>query len=137
LRNSHEESILDNGDISADGVRVVTREGSTVRIWDAHKGDLLGKLVPLPKKVESVWFSRDGRRVILSDGKQASVWQFPSLELPAQYVPALVRLLTGLDIDDANGLSQLDQHAFLSDPSSYRRAWVTWRGGTDEPQAQP
>jgi WD40 repeat protein len=128
---------LSSGDIAADGVRVVTREGTTARIWDARKGDLLGKLAPLPREVESVWFSRDGKRVILSDGKRAYVWQLPSLEVAAEHVPALVRLLTGLDIDDANGLTQLDQHAFLSDPASYRKAWVCSRGGTDDPQAQP
>jgi WD40 repeat protein len=128
---------VSSGDIAADGVRVVTREGSTARIWDARKGDLLGKLAALPREVELVWFSRDGKRVILSDGNQAYEWRLPSLELPAQHVPALVRLLSGLDIDDANGLTQLDQHAFLSDPASYRKAWVTWRGGMDDLQAQP
>ena len=41
------------------------------------------------------------------------------------------------DIDEAVGLTQLDQHAFLHDPASYRKAWVAWQGGTDDPEAQP
>ena len=57
--------------------------------------------------------------------------------MPAEYIPVLVRLLTGRDIDDANGLTQLDQHAFLNDPAPYRKAWVKWRGGTDDAEAQP
>jgi WD40 repeat protein len=37
-----------NGDIARDGVRVVTREGSTIRIWDARNGDLLAQLPAVP-----------------------------------------------------------------------------------------
>jgi WD40 repeat protein len=132
----HTGTVLD-GDIAGDGVRVVTREGSIARVWEARKGDLLVRLPFLPKGVEPLWFSRDGKRVIVSGPKEAFEWQLPSLEIPARHVPPLVRLLTGRDIDDANGLTQLDQHAFLKDPSPYRKAWVTRRGGTDDPKAQP
>jgi WD40 repeat protein len=126
-----------NGDIAADGVRVVTREALTARIWDARNGDLLGRLPNVPKDVEPVWFSRDGERVILSNNEHAFAWRLPRLEMPADQVPALVRLLTSRDIDDANGLTQLDQHAFLNDPTPYRKAWMIWRGGVDDAQAQP
>jgi WD40 repeat protein len=126
-----------HGDIAGDGVRVVTLEGVTARLWDARNGDLLARLPVVPKDVEPLWFSRDGKRVILNATEEAFEWQLPSLEMPVEHVLALVRLLTARDIDDANGLTQLDQHAFLNDPTSYRKAWVTWRGGTDDPQAQP
>jgi WD40 repeat protein len=132
----HTGTVL-NGDIAGDGVRVVTREGQTVRVWDARNGDLLGQLPSIPKDIEPLWFSRDGRRVILSGSGAAFEWRLPRLELPAEHVPALVRLLTGRDLDDANGLTQLDQHTYLSDPAPYRKAWVAWRGGTDDARAQP
>jgi WD40 repeat protein len=128
---------VSNGDVADDGVRVVTREGSTVRIWDARNGDLLGRLAFVPKDVGPLWFSRDGKRVILSGEEQGFEWRLPVLELRAEHVPGLVGLLTGLAIDDANGLTQLDQHAFLHDPTPYRKAWVAWRGGTDDPHLQP
>jgi WD40 repeat protein len=126
-----------NGDIAGDAVRVVTQEGRTVRLWDARNGDLLARLAAVPKDVDQLWFSRDGRRVILSGTEEVLEWQLPSLEMPSAQVPVLVRLLTCRDIDDANGLTQLDQHAFLDDPASYRKAWVAWRGGTDDAEAQP
>jgi hypothetical protein len=132
----HTGTVL-NGEIARDGVRVVTREGSTVRIWDARNGDLLAWLPAVPKDVDSLWFSRSGRRVILSGKEEAFEWQLPRLEMPAKLVPPLVRLLTGQDIDDVNGFTQMDQHAFLNAPASYRMAWVTWRGKTDDAEAQP
>jgi WD40 repeat protein len=128
---------VSNGDIAGEAIRVVTQEGQTARIWDARNGDLLARLPLLPKEIESLWFSRDGKRVIVSSPTEAWEWQLPSLELPAGDVPVLVRLLTGRDIDDTNGLTQLDQHAFLQDPTPYRKAWVAWRGGTDDAKAQP
>src|SRR5262249_16942606 len=127
---------VNDGDIAGDGVRVVTREGSIVRIWDARNGDLLVRLPFVPPGVGPLWFSRDGRRVILSGKGQAFAWRLPGLEMPAGQVPLLVRLLTGRDIDDADGLTQLDQHAFLNDPTPYRRAWQAWRGARDD-EAQP
>jgi hypothetical protein len=57
--------------------------------------------------------------------------------MAGEQVPALVRLLTGRGIDDANGLAHLDQHAFLNDPAPYRQAWLSWRGGNDDAAAQP
>jgi WD40 repeat protein len=132
----HTGTVL-NGDIAGDGVRVVTREGATARVWDARNGDLLLRLPNLPKDVEPLWFGRDDKRVILGGCTQAFAWPLPGLEMPAANVPALVRLLTGRDIDDANGVTQLDQHTFLNDPAPYRQAWVMWRGGTDDLEAQP
>jgi WD40 repeat protein len=126
-----------SGDIAADGVRVVTREGSTVRIWDARKGDLLVRLPCGLNGGEPVWFSRDGRRVIVSGKGQAFEWTLPGLEMPAEHVPVLARLLTGRDIDGANGITQVDQHAFLNEPAPYRKAWAAWRGITDHVGAQP
>jgi WD40 repeat protein/tRNA A-37 threonylcarbamoyl transferase component Bud32 len=133
---AHTGTVL-NGDVASDGVRVVTREGSTARVWDARKGDLLVRLPALPKDVEPLWFSRDGTRVVLGGHARAFQWQLPGLEIPAGVVPALVRLLTGRDIDDANGITQLDQNTFVNDRAAHRRAWVMWRGGTDDPSAQP
>src|SRR5438445_10852124 len=72
----HTGTVLD-GDIAGDGVRVVTRQGATVRIWDARNGDLLARLALVPKDVDSLWFSRDGKRVILSGQEQAFAWQLP------------------------------------------------------------
>jgi hypothetical protein len=57
--------------------------------------------------------------------------------MPAKLVPPLVRLLTGQDIDDVNGFTQMDQHAFLNAPAPHRMAWVTWQGKTDDAEAQP
>jgi WD40 repeat protein len=132
----HTGTVTD-GDIAPDGVRVVTREGGIARIWDARNGDLLARFAGVPKSVEALWFSQDGRRVILSGQQQALVWQLPDLGIPAEHVPPLVRLLTGRDIDDANGLTQLDQHTFLDNPALYRKAWAAWRGVSDDARAQP
>jgi hypothetical protein len=57
--------------------------------------------------------------------------------MAAEHVPVLARLLTGRDIDGANGITQVDQHAFLNDPAPYRKAWAAWRGVTDHVGAQP
>jgi serine/threonine protein kinase/WD40 repeat protein len=126
-----------HGDLAGDRTRVVTLEGTTVRLWDARNGDLLARLPAVPKDVEALWFSRDGKRVILGGTEEAFTWQLPSLEMPAAPVRLLVQLLTSRDIDEANGLTQLDQHAILNDPAPYRQAWLTWRGRADDAEAQP
>jgi WD40 repeat protein len=132
----HTGTVMD-ADIAEDGWRVATREGSTVRIWDTPTGDLLARLPLVPKDTGPLWFSRDGQRIILSANERAFTWRLPRLEVPEDHVPALVRLLTGLDIDEANGLRQMDQFTLLNDPTPYRKAWLAWRGVADDPRLQP
>jgi WD40 repeat protein/tRNA A-37 threonylcarbamoyl transferase component Bud32 len=122
-------------DLAPDGWRVVTVDSaSVIRLWDGRTGNLLGRL-SLPLTDNRLWFSRDGRRLVLNAGKH--VLDLPAYGGPAEHLPALLRLLTGLERDADESLGPVEPLAFRNDPGLDRRAWTAWRGRDDDAGAQP
>jgi serine/threonine protein kinase/WD40 repeat protein len=121
-------------DLAPEGWRVVTVDAAQViRLWDGHSGDILG-LLDVPLEDNKTWFSRDGRQLILNAGTQTL--DLPSYDGDPATLPALLRLLTGLQYDSDDSISPVDPQTFLRDPQPYYRAWLSWRGRADEPSLQ-
>jgi WD40 repeat protein len=122
--------------LAPDGWRVVTVDsGGILRLWDGQTGDLLGRLVP-PANVGKVWFSRDGRRLILfclntktrSLDPSGKVFELPTFSGSSRELRPLLQLLTGLQPETGEGIGEVDRHIFMNDPAPYERAWLSWRG---------
>jgi serine/threonine protein kinase/WD40 repeat protein len=68
----HEEEICEVR-FSADARRLLTASGDTLRVWDLHSGDCLGKL-----SIHSPWgkaqLNSDGTRVLVVDGRGLWTW---------------------------------------------------------------
>ena len=62
------------------------------------------RLPVLPKDIDPLWFSRDGKRVIVNGKEEAFRVAASQPGFAGRTRSVLVRLLTGRDIDDANGL---------------------------------
>jgi WD40 repeat protein len=112
-------------DLAEDGWHVATVDGEQViRLWDGRTGDLLGR-IDRPARSNLLWFSRDGRRLVIDGGER--VLDLPSYRGTSQELPTLLQLLTGLQRDPGGGIGPVDPQAFRSDPDRYCRAWQGWR----------
>ncbi len=114
-------------DLAPDGRRVVTVDAAqTVRLWDAGRGDLLGLLRPEGEFDDlRTWFSADGRRIVTDGGKSAL--ELPRYDGPAESLPTLLRLLTGLQLDPDDTINPIEARTFIRDPAAHDRAWRAWR----------
>jgi hypothetical protein len=131
--------------ISPDGRRLVFYENglNTVRLWDADRAEPL-LAVPLPgaAKVSRMWFSPDGSRVSLvvertNGTADARSIVAPRFDVPAETTGPLLWLLTGQRIDKTDGIEFIDVNEFRRDPGVYRRAYMAWKGQSDDPDRQP
>ncbi len=117
-----------------DGRLVVTHDAyHHARLWDSATGDLLTP--PLPTRLGDLadfWFSADGRRLIgAGGGGNIRQWELPVFRTGPNGVFPLVRLLTGFEVDDHDGIAQLDLAVFRDGPEEYRQAWLSWKGVSD------
>ena len=138
----HHSTFVSGGDITPDGTRIVTATSFTLYLWDRATGDLLSRD---PVQVQGAassfdsavpYFSADGRRLVLTDGTTAFLFDLPEFRAPETALAPLAELLTGQRLDDSGGAEYLDQGAILTDPARYRRAWLASRGLGDDPAAQ-
>jgi WD40 repeat protein len=124
--------------LAPDGDRVVTAASdSVIRLWDGRTGDLLGRIEgwPQPQK-NGVWFSRDGRALIIFDGKTWRMLDLPVYQGKRDDLPVLLRLLTGVQRAIDGTIEPIDRQLFLTDADTCRRAWLAWRGhGVDSARA--
>jgi hypothetical protein len=125
-------------DLAPDGWLVATVDADKViRLWDGRTGDLLGR-IERPFRSNLLWFSRDGRRLVIDAGEQ--ILDLPVYNGAAEELPTLLRLLTGLQREPGDSLGPVDPQTFLSEAERYRRAWHSWRSqagsaGYEEPGA--
>ncbi len=123
--------------LSPVGVRVATYcADGLLRIWNGDRGQLLltRKVTrppgqPSDLRILRIWFSDDGGRLnLLWANRQACQWLLPTCNVPADLVPELVRLLTGQEIDETDGLAFLPERTFIENHERYRQAWLAWQG---------
>jgi WD40 repeat protein len=118
-----------------------------VRLYDARWADNLLQ-VTLPSgliaatdgtrsPISRLWFSPIGARVNFAAGAKAYTIILPRFEVPADQTQPLVRFLTAQQIDSTDGIERIDPATFRADPDVYRRAFLVWKGLTDDPVAQP
>jgi WD40 repeat protein len=116
---------------SPDGRYVATADdAANVRVWDGHTGELL--VPPLLGQTAGgslrVWFNPNGRRVLFRSqtGGKAVQWDLPLLASSTPLSIDLLRLLTGREIDETEGIAFLGATTFRNDGERYRKAWVSW-----------
>jgi WD40 repeat protein len=129
--------------LSPEGVRVATYcADGYLRIWNGDRGDrLLTHKVSRPPeqtanaRIVRIWFSADGRCLCLlwADGTSRQ-WLLPTCRVPADLTPELVRLLTGQEIDETDGLAFVPEKTFIENRERYRQAWLAWRGLGEAPE---
>jgi WD40 repeat protein len=114
-----------DADLDPSGASVVTVDSKgTVRLWDSHSGDLLGRL-KLSLTANRARFSGDGGRIVVSNGQQ--VFELPRFHAAPSILTPLLRLLTGREIDGDGNLRPVDGRVFLDQPAIHRDAWLAWR----------
>jgi WD40 repeat protein len=122
--------------LSPEGVRAATYcADGYLRIWNGERGDLLlARKVTRPPgqpanvRIVHIWFSAGGQRLCLlwADGTSRQ-WPLPTCRVPADLTPEFVRLLTGLEIDETDGIAFVPEKTFIENRERYRRAWLAWR----------
>ncbi len=117
--------------LAPDGRRAATRNRyGKIQLWDATTGEETGRwqldegdLV----SVNSMWFSRDGRRLIV-DVNGGKAFELSPCTIPPDVLPPLLELFTGRRIDPAtDGIEFLPVGTFKQSPDAYTNAWRTWR----------
>jgi WD40 repeat protein len=135
--------------ISADGRWLAFFDSGlgVVRLYDARWADNLLQ-VPIPaglvpatdgttSPISRLWFSPDGTRVNFTAAGTAYTIGVPRFDVPAEATGALVRFVTGAQIDSTDGIERIDPATFRADPVTYRRAFLAWKGQNDDPADQP
>jgi eukaryotic-like serine/threonine-protein kinase len=134
--------------ISADGRWLAFFDSGVgvVRLYDARWADNLlhvsipASLVPASdgtaSPISRLWFSPDGARVNFAAGGNAYTIAVPRFELPAEVTAPLIRFVTGERIDPTDGIERIDPATFRAAPDTYRRAFLAWKGLTDDRAAE-
>jgi serine/threonine protein kinase/WD40 repeat protein len=133
----HHNTFVRRADFSPDGRWLLTAEDTRLRVWDARTGEPLGLASPWTGSPQRVWFSRDGQRLVGLTSKGGFQWDLPRFGTRKDLVPHLVRLLSGGQIDETEGVVFLDEHVLINDRERYRRAWLSWRGLPEETPTGP
>jgi serine/threonine protein kinase/WD40 repeat protein len=126
----HHPTFARRAAFSPDGRHVVTvDDAANVRVWDGRTGGLL--VPPLLGQAAGghphVWFSPNGRRVLFrSQTGKAVQWDLPLLASSTPLSADLMRLLTGREIDETEGIAFLGATTFRNDGERFRKAWLSW-----------
>jgi serine/threonine protein kinase/WD40 repeat protein len=105
-----------------------------MNLFSALDGNLLATIyLKSNHRFPDVWFSVDGRRVIVHQRGTTHVWAWtlPTYAGALDKVPALIRLITGTGSDPVGGLFPLTDDAIRSEPETYRHAFRAWKGLAD------
>jgi WD40 repeat protein/serine/threonine protein kinase len=126
----HHPTFVRSAAFSKDGRYVVTGDSAAnVRVWDGYTGDLL--VPPLSSRAigepRCIWFSENGRQInVRSLSGKVMQWDMPSLTVPAPLSADLMRLLSGREIDETEGITFLDHLLFRKDTERFRNAWLAF-----------
>jgi WD40 repeat protein len=99
---------------SPDGGRVVTVDGTEVRVWETTTGHPAAPPFLHASPVWHVAFSPDGARLVTAAGATVQVWDLAPLERPADELLLEARLLAGRSVDKGGGLVPLGFDQFRS-----------------------
>jgi serine/threonine protein kinase/WD40 repeat protein len=130
----HNRAIPQLAAFSGDGRRIAVYDvHDMLSVWDSESGDLL---VPPFSRADAsvplqwVWFSRDGRLLVGQPFKgpgEVFQWDYSRLPESRSELEDLIRLLTGHELDQNDGIDRLSRSTLRQDPERFRRAWLAWR----------
>lgn len=73
---------------------------------------------------QSIWFSEDSSRLMVSpNGSIDVLFWIPLLRIGQQEVRRYVELMTGQEIDNTEGIAELEVATFRNSPDLYLSAW--------------
>jgi WD40 repeat protein/tRNA A-37 threonylcarbamoyl transferase component Bud32 len=109
------------------GMRVATTTMSAgVRVWDWRRGDVVARVPPV---IDGPWFTPAGDALVASRWTQSSPQEIhlTALDGSIDDVRDLVTLLGCRQLDDYEGVAELDEAAYRQDPQRYHRVFQAWR----------
>ncbi len=119
-------------DVDPEGRRLAVYDkfANAVRVWDVERGERLLTLWFGDRQVsQGMWFSRNGQSLnVVIESKGVYTYPLPHFEVPTAKSGPLVRFMTGLQIDEGDGIEFVDQFTFRNDPELYRGAVAAWKG---------
>lgn len=113
------------GCLSPDGTMAATFSADNqIRIWSSETGDLLHSIMP-EVSGQPMWFSEDSSRLLISpNGNTNVLFRIPKLRIGHQEVKRYVELMTGQEVDNTEGIAELNVATFRNSPDLYLRAWL-------------
>jgi hypothetical protein len=117
--------------VSPDGRRVAVYDDKlrVFRMFDVERGE---RLLTIPydtrTRPTALWFDAAGRSLNVVVGDDALTFSLPRFDLPLADSKALMRFLTGQQIDDTEGIEFVDQSTFRKDPDRYRDVFLALKG---------
>jgi WD40 repeat protein len=119
-------------DVDPEGRRLAVYDkfANAVRVWDVERGERLLTLWFGDRQVsQGMWFSRNGQSLnVVIESKGVYTYPLPHFDAPTEKSGPLVRFITGLQIDESDGIEFVDQFTFRNDPGLYRGAVAAWKG---------
>jgi WD40 repeat protein len=118
-------------DVDPEGRRLAVFDlnANAFKVMDAERGDRLLTL-QLPKDLQptSLWFSRDAQWINAVIDRKICTLPLPRFDASFELARPLVRFVTGMEIDETDGIVFVDQFTFRNDLDTYRRAFLAWKG---------
>ena len=99
------------------------------RVFDVERGERLFTL-PYGNRNEpmALWFDAAGRSVNAVLAGELLTFPLPRFDVRFADSAALMRLLTGQQIDDTDSIQFVDQFTFKKVPDQYRDVYRAWKG---------
>ena len=112
--------------LARDGRCVLTLvANNAINVWDGKMGELLSYPMSIGRDTEDVWFSEDGKSVVVDayHGRQLQ-WRLPTTELRGQQLKDYLRIVTSHEIDPTEGVVTPKYVDF----ENARETWLVARG---------
>ena len=116
--------------VSPDGRRLSVYDDHVngFRMFDVERGE---RLLTIPygnrTRPTALWFDAAGRSLNAVVGAEALTFPLPRFDVPFADSKALMRFLTGQQIDATEGVEFVDQSTFRKDPDRYRDVFLAWK----------
>ncbi len=98
------------------------------RMFDVERGE---RLLTIPygnrTRPAALWFDAAGRSLNAVVGAEVLTFPLPRFDVPFDDSKALMRFLTGQQIDPTEGVEFVDQSTFRKDPDHYRDVFLAWK----------
>jgi hypothetical protein len=98
------------------------------RMFDVERGERL-LTIPFGNRIRptALWFDAAGQSLNAVVGAETLTFPLPRFDIPFDDSKALMRFLTGQQVDATEGVEFVDQSTFRKDPDRYRDVFLAWK----------